>query len=587
MNSDGMAKVFSLQARVEDGVHGLPVTGIIDRRPFMTRVWIRALLVCLAAAWSAPARPEVAREIPFAAWRAETDGRSTVEVSAHRERPDGLELRYSIPPPPGYVQVVASWSFAPTEETPFVFRLKAQSSAGLEVKFEDADGSVFGRRIPLENRYGDWTEIVLYRNNLEYWWGGKDETFDAPARLSFAVSGTGAGTVALDGIGRGRPGMAATFPPAGPVLDPDRHLEGIGFRQRRAAGLIPEDPLVLEWLKREQDVSSPEGHLLRTMEGDISHTFNNALVAMAFLLKGETARAQRILDFYARATVRESATPGLQNFFFQGEPRGFYQAVRLRPSGQTPAYYEPGGSDRWMGDMAWLLLACKYHERKVGRERYQLLASLLEDLLVSYYKDAGDGLGGYVQHGWRGGDKRLHEASGHPEGNIDCYAALQVCGRREMAANIRRWLDRALARRDLPLDLYSWRVLAFGRDSAPLLDIPEHDLRYRKSVLIGERKACGFYDHPDIAAENVWLDGTGHMACAYRAVGDRQRGDFYANQMDAFILPKQVGGTLVHALPYTANRSAGYEWVDPHAGFVSVGAWYLFAKSGFNPMALE
>jgi hypothetical protein len=34
------------------------------------------------------------------------------------------------------------------------------------------------------------------------------------------------------------------------------------------------------------------------MENNEAQTFNNALVAMAFLVKGERDRAERILDFY-------------------------------------------------------------------------------------------------------------------------------------------------------------------------------------------------------------------------------------------------------------------------------------------------
>ena len=54
---------------------------------------------------------------------------------------------------------------------------------------------------------------------------------------------------------------------------------------RMAFGLIKEDPLVLEWLKQQQDIGTPDKQLVPSMEGGQLSTFNNAMVAMAFLVK--------------------------------------------------------------------------------------------------------------------------------------------------------------------------------------------------------------------------------------------------------------------------------------------------------------
>jgi len=526
--------------------------------------------------------------LPRSAWRSQVSAGSTIQLTGMpRVGEDVFDIRYEISPGGGYVQILADTRVAPSDVRPFAFRLQACSDGVLEVKFEDRDGTVFGHRCALSQVGDEWQQIALYWGNFEYWWGRANDRFGRPVRVFIAVSGTGKGTLSLADVQFGPEGLPASFPFVGPHLDPDRHVSGLGFRQRRDECMAAEDPLVLEWLKREQDVSSPEGHLVGTMGEEISHTFNNALVAMAFVLKGERERAERILDFYAGATDRANTVPAKQNFFVNGEPRGFFQAVRLRGQGDVPAYHEPGGTDRWMGDMAWLLSACEHYRRTCRSSRYEELACLLEELLVSFYIDAADAPGGYVRHGWRKGDTKLHEADGHPEGNIDCYAAFRLRGRDELAVNIRRWLDHSLRGTKLPLDLYSWRVLAYGREAVGLLDVPEHDLRYRKTLRINGRSVSGFYDSADLQVNNIWLDGLGHMACAYLLYGDRQRGFFYANQLDAFIFEKEIGGELVHALPYAANRAGNYHWIDPQAGFVSAGAWYIFAKNAFNPFTLE
>lgn len=83
------------------------------------------------------------------------------------------------------------------------------------------------------------------------------------------------------------------------------------------------------------------------------------------------------------------------------------------------------------------------------------------------------------------------------------------------------------------------------------------------------------------------LDGTGHIACAYLAYGDKTRGYFYADQLDSFLMDKVINGVKTRALPYTANKTGGYDWVQPDKGFISVCAWYILAKNKFNPMTLE
>lgn len=92
----------------------------------------------------------------------------------------------------------------------------------------------------------------------------------------------------------------------------------------------------------------------------------------------------------------------------------------------------------------------------------------------------------------------------------------------------------------------------------------------------------GMYSNPDITINNFWNDGTGHISCAFQAFGDKQRGYFYANQMDALIIPQAIGSQLVHGIPYSLNTQ-GYPGVDPDVAVVSPSAWYILAKNGVNP----
>ena len=362
----------------------------------------------------------------------------------------------------------------------------------------------------------------------------------------------------------------------------------ISIRERHADRLLPEDPLVLEWLKQAQDTTTPEQHLLGSMQDGQLQTFNNALAAIAFIIKDEKERAKRILDFFAQATDRDNTDPLRQNFFVNGEARGFFQYVtRAMEQGQAVFRGEPQ-SDRWMGDLFWLLFAYKHYDQHFKAGRYDEIQQLLHDLLVSWYKKSPYGPGGFVQHGWRQGDRRLHEADGHHEGNIDAYAYFKMIGDEETASSIRAWLESVLHGNDLPLDLYSWRVLAYGPSSAHLLKIVDEDTRFRKTVHVRGQDVVGVWHGPDPHIhDNIWIDGVGHMACSYFVAGDEGRGNFYANQLDALLIDIDLNGIATRSIPYTISHRGGYDWVRLDRGFVSTAAWYIFAKNRFNPMMLS
>lgn len=519
-------------------------------------------------------------------WTVDTDELSSLNVQPAKGI-DGLrlELRYTLAGPGHrWVQMSRAWTDGPLNGKPLSFVFRSNGAATLEIKIIDADGSNFLCRYPLERHGSRWESVVLYKDSFEYGWGG-NTTLDRPLKIALAIAGPAeSGTLSIDEIGLGRPGLPATPTPDGPRLDPHRHKPGRGFVQRRHRDARPEDPRVYEWLKAVQDTASLEKQLLPSMEDNRAQTFNNALAAMVFILKDDRERAERILDYFSAATVRDNRYKSRQNFFYKGEPRGFFQDMYLRDSSEGLAGDAPPRTDRWMGDMAWLLIAYRHYGRRYDPARYQDVTDLLTRLLVSFYKPANGG--GYIQHGWRKGDTALHEANGHPEGNIDAAAALRLSGEKEIADKIDRWLTASIGGGRLPLDLYTWRVMARPSGNGDLLAIPENDLRFRKRLKVNGKDIWGFFHSPAVDIDNIWVDGVGHMACAYYAVGNTERGHFYANQLDALLIPRDIEGRALRALPYAANTSGGFDWVKLDKGFTSAAAWYIFAKNRFNPLTL-
>jgi hypothetical protein len=365
------------------------------------------------------------------------------------------------------------------------------------------------------------------------------------------------------------------------------------------------EELVLLYLKNIQDNFSLNHWLVPAMEDNSGQTFNNALTAMAFILSGEKERAERILDFFASRTDSANQIINKQNFFYNYQARGFYQNVDLNNS------YNPFICDRWMGDNAWLLFAYKFYEQEYGfssKPLYGQVTTYLKNLLLEFYIDDPLGHGGFVRHGWRWGprnsptpqnDYQLHEIDqqgnpvGHEEGNIDAYAAFKLCGEEEKAAKVKQWIDyrmTQLSNSGLPLDLFSWRALAFCNEGLYyklLVNVPENDPGFKKVVTFNGKQAVGFFSRDDISINNVWLDGTGHMVCAFYSSGFYDKGNFYSAQLDSFLINRAIDGTSSLALPFTANKTGGYDWVDIEKGFSSACAWYIFAKHGFNPFTFD
>lgn len=358
-----------------------------------------------------------------------------------------------------------------------------------------------------------------------------------------------------------------------------RNTVAYDWVSRRAQTMTPEDLGGLEFLRQVQDVSSPQRQLVPAMEDTNASTFNNAVVAMAFILKNDRARAERILDFYANAALNpNNSDRTLQAFYYQGQARGFYQSVTLAGANQ---YHNDGNVNRWLGDNAWLALAVKYYENYYASTRYNDLKTKLQSLFNAWFVDLGNGQG-YVSSGWEHGDSSFN-SSGHREGNIDVYAVFNLLGDSTRAGKVKAWLNAQLGEsKSAALDEYGWRYL-MAVESPFRLNYREYDSMLCKTVNRNGTDVIGFLltAHDD---NNIWLEGSAQMACAYFAAGFPARARYYANQMDYFLIPRTINGVSCKGIPHTANTSAGYGWVDVNRGFASTVAWYIFAKNQFNPL---
>lgn len=138
-------------------------------------------------------------------WKTLDDQKSMVTIEDTKGKNDNaLKIVYKIKGDGGWVLISKNIQKMPSQDTPILFDMKANANSILEIKMIDKDGSTFGIKRSLNNNFKDWTQIIVFSDELDYWWGG-DEKFDEPKEFHIAISGSGKGTVFIDEIGYGYP----------------------------------------------------------------------------------------------------------------------------------------------------------------------------------------------------------------------------------------------------------------------------------------------------------------------------------------------------------------------------------------------
>jgi hypothetical protein len=354
-------------------------------------------------------------------------------------------------------------------------------------------------------------------------------------------------------------------------------------------------PLVYQWLSQQQDNNTgllpghqdPQNHYA-------SYTYINALAVMAFTLNGDYAKAENILKFFnsragefsgGRCDSFDSAC--MATLLCDADPAhlcGFFQA-RSSETGE----YDLTDNDRWMGDMAWLLMSIHHYKAATGNPSYDAMADAIVNLLISFQQPAG-----YIAVGWENGDQSFNNA-GYAEGNLYAYKALLLFGKSQEAQKVKDWLDYVDIGDEWEkgaLDVHFWRVLSLGKEYGyGLPDVERTDddpLRYKSTINYHGSEVSGFLPHPFnntvcLMADNIWTEGTAGMAAAFYKAGYQERWGFYVGELEKLIIePAGFPGT--RALPYLALADpACYNWVDPTKGQVASVTWYIFAKEHYDP----
>lgn len=313
--------------------------------------------------------------------------------------------------------------------------------------------------------------------------------------------------------------------------------------------------------------------LIESAEGtNFVSLYDNALTTLVFIQEGQLEKAEKVLDFFqARIASELKANTG-----------GFYQFRDATGN---------NGSRTWMGDNAWLLIAVNHYHAASGNQKYSELAHELELWLRSLQEEDGSLKGGYNEDG-----SAIPKVS---EGIITAFNA--VPGYDGFHQNILRYLknqrwvaDEATIVAWPENPAYNYALDLHALSYGTFEGFPEYILtqaeRYNTTQIATvsgiEVNGYCFDEDKDV----IWLEGTAQMAVAYQSANNNSKAAMLINEIEKTSITSATNELSI-GIPYTTNFGTNFGSNDlwDHADLtpaISSTAWYLFAKSGFNPLAM-
>jgi len=398
--------------------------------------------------------------------------------------------------------------------------------------------------------------------------------------------------------------MGGTLSAAGPV-----HADAASDASNKA----------LIWLETQQDataglafdglVDSFEDFWGPNNPKQIVYTYDQAVAAIAFVVKGERGRAEKVLN-----KMRDIQ-----------DPQGFWL---------NSYWYNNGAGEeirKHVGPVVWMAMAAMAYEKQYNDTRYRPMALKALDWSLQYQQANGGVAGGWS--GW----SNSNEPWSSTEHNIDIYRVLQyyasvdsskAASYNAAAAKVKSFLDTkvwdeshkrftggwkndtGLIDPKIPLDVNPWGVLALGTSgthnygaslayvenangSPGTMDNP----RYKQTLTYNDAgNTLTGYDfdwtdqvmpaHDDNGNQigstgaDVWFEGSAFMSLAYYLQGNTAKADAINNE----IIKKQgTSGASLGGIPYSLKGTSNSYWVMAQQNCVSSTGWLILSLHRFNP----
>ena len=361
-----------------------------------------------------------------------------------------------------------------------------------------------------------------------------------------------------------------------------------------------------DWIKNRQDLRRG---LVLSFEGDdslerVCFTYDQALAAFVFLISGDKARAEKVLDFYLGKVNKGQ---DIYNAYFT--------------QGDVFEYVLHSGPNAWIG------LAALCYTKETGEKKYLPIAKKVANFLLAMT----DGEGGV-----KGGPDASWYSTEH---NLDVFAFFklfyEITGEKKYsnaADGVKKWISlysytdygsppikRGKGDSTIATDTYAWSVTAFGPGELLSLKMnPESILEFAvKHCEIGvklkrkegEVNLRGFdFSKAANASRGGVVSGewTSQMILAFEVMADYfkdkdykkskeylEKAFFYFNELQKMLItsPSRVGREDP-CLPYASSSfvDTGHGWRTPkgsRTGSLASTAYFLLTYHGYNPLKGE
>lgn len=359
-------------------------------------------------------------------------------------------------------------------------------------------------------------------------------------------------------------------------------------------------------LLRSYDTDTPQ--LANT-----AFTYDNALVAMAFLSEGDDERATAVLDALAYAVEHDRYQPGrIRNAYGAGNIALTMNGKEIAQlpgwwDSKAQAWYEDAyqvGSN--VGNSSYAALALLHYAAEgkdaTRAKRYRTIAQQLMDWVIDECSDGKDGFtagyDGWPENGPGGATVYTYKSTEH---NIDAYAAFSELARQTGKERYRTAAQSALrfvksmydtktglfyvgttndgstpSKGNIVLDAQVWSALALGKEFTP----------YERALkqLDGMRTASGGYRFHVCDEKAFWCEGTAFTALMHKLRGEdaRTKATFDALkkvQLKSGLFPAATADDLTTGIDLTD----GSPWLYGTNAHIAPTAWFVLACNGYNP----
>lgn len=375
-----------------------------------------------------------------------------------------------------------------------------------------------------------------------------------------------------------------------------------------------------QWLKAQQDltagyameglVDSFDDWWSATERRQIVYTYDQAVAAIAFMLEGDRARAEKVLD--KLAAIQDPDGSWINSYWWNG----YGEEIR-----------------KHVGPVAWVAMAYMSYEKLYGSNRYDASAKKAMDWIITFQKPNGGIAGGRTT--WDLNGAWSDEVWSSTEHNQDVYNLLRYYATKfndrttaynQAAADVKSFLDYVVwddtlkrwyggfkndtSLKDplVPMDVNPWGVMALGltgtRNYQASIDYVEHANGNGTSPASPKYAHALPYSNTTITAydfdwqsdcapgstqtgqpngercADIWFEGSAFMSVAYAMRGNTDQSNYI---IDEIIKKQGTSSTLLGGVPYSLRGTNNNYWKMAQENCVSSTGWLIIAIAKYNP----